>query len=119
MSGDIQFVDDIDWSVVEFTDAEVADATEDGAQEVLDRSQELVPKQIGDLAASARVRSVGANEVHKAAAVEYTSVYSHWIHEHLWFKHPSGGQAKFLEQALDEKGRDAIERAAKKLIGHG
>lgn len=118
MSGGIRFVDNIDWSALEFSDEEIADALEFGAGEVLDRSRLLVPMRTEDLADSGHVKSVGANEVHKAAAIEYSSVYAHWIHEHLWFKHPQGGQAKFLEQALDEKGRDGIEQAVRRLMGH-
>lgn len=117
MSGDIRFVDDIDWSLVQFSDAEVAEALEDGAHEILDEALELVPKRTGDLAESGAVESVGSGEIHKAAKIIFKSSYGHWVHEHLWFKHPFGGQSKFLEQATDTKGHDAAVRAARKLLG--
>ena len=117
MSGDIRFVDNIAWSALEFSDEQVADALEDGArEEVLPRAEELVPKRTGDLAGSGFVRAVGANEVHKAAAVGFNSVYARWVEEHLWFRHPFGGQAKYLESSLDEKGFDAIKRAVERLL---
>lgn len=88
--------------------------TEKAGPIILARSNELAPKESGDLIASGKVNaSRGGNAT---IAVEYTSVYAHWIHEHLWFRHPHGGGAKFLEKAMTEKGANAIEAAARSLL---
>lgn len=80
-----------------------------GAQLVLADSKERVPKDSGDLATSGHIkRDRGGNNT---VAIVYTSVYAHWIHEHLHFKHPHGGEAKFLETALLVKGADAVNKA--------
>jgi hypothetical protein len=50
-------------------------------------------------------------------AVLYDSVYAHWIHEHLHFKHPHGGQAKFLEAAMLEGKDRAIKAMADTIEG--
>jgi len=89
--------------------AHVEDALAEGAQVILDRSTELVPKESGDLAASGSVNKGAAGT--QAVAIRYDSVYAHYIHENLEFKHPHGGQAKFLEMAMVEKGSDAIDKA--------
>lgn len=92
--------------------AQVLDADlEVGAQLVLAESSALVPKLSGDLADSGKVsrKRGGDNTV----AIVYTSPYAHWIHENLTFRHPRGGQAKFLETALIVKGPDAINTAGR------
>ena len=93
--------------------ANIEDALAEGAQIILDRSNEVVPKESGDLAASGSVNkgAAGTNTV----AIRYDSVYAHWIHENIQFKHPSGGQAKFLEMAMLEKGSDAINKAGEHI----
>lgn len=62
---------------------------------VLPESTRLVPKLDGDLAASGKVLSGDG-----FAAIRYSGPYARKQHELLGFKHPHGGQAKFLETAL-------------------
>jgi hypothetical protein len=88
--------------------ANVEDALAEGAQVILDRSNEVVPKESGDLAASGSVNKGAAGT--KAVAIRYSSVYARYIHENMEFKHPTGGSAKFLEMAMLEKGSDAIDK---------
>ena len=90
-----------------------------GADVIMERSQTLVPKtpkRPSDhepmLAATAKISTAGTNRV----AMEYTSVYAHWVHEHLWFHHPYGGQAKFLETAMLEKGAEAINKVGEHIF---
>jgi hypothetical protein len=92
----------------------VEDALGDGAQVILERSDELVPKVSGDLAATGSVKQDrgGINTV----AIVYTSVYANWIENHLSFAHPHGGGARFLELAMIEKGQDAINKAGEALM---
>lgn len=80
-----------------------------GAKVILRESDVLVPKESGDLAATGHINRDrgGKNTV----AIKYSSVYAHYIHEHMFFKHPHGGQAKFLETAMLTKGEAAINEA--------
>lgn len=88
--------------------------TEKAGPMILARSNELAPKESGDLIASGAVKAGrGGNNT---IGIEYSSVYARWIHEHLHFKHPHGGGAKFLEKAMAEQGRNAIEAAARSLL---
>lgn len=91
-----------------------------GADVIMQRSQMLVPKapkrpsdDTPTLFSTAHTRVSGENTV----AMEYLSVYAHWQHEHLWFKHPHGGQAKFLETAMLEKGAEAINVIGEHILG--
>ena len=92
------------------------DAVGDGAQVILKRSDELVPKESGDLASSGRVNKDrgGLNTV----AVTYDGPYARYQHENIEFKHPQGGSAKFLELAMLEKGEAAINKAGESLWDH-
>ena len=87
----------------------IQDGLEQGAQIILEESDVLVPKEIGDLAASGSVKKDrgGLNTV----GITYSSVYARYQEEHLFFKHPTGGQAKFLETAMLTKGEAAINKA--------
>lgn len=89
--------------------AQVENGLEAGAEIVQVRSDQLVPKEVGALAATVRVKENrgGINTV----AITYDGPYARWVHEHLWFKHPHGGIAKFLEVAMIEKQQDAINKA--------
>ena len=80
-----------------------------GARVVLADAKERVPKESGYLASTGRIKSNrgGVNTV----AITFAGPYARYIHEHLFFKHPTGGQAKYLEDALLIKGKDAINEA--------
>lgn len=101
--------------ILERVRANTEDALGDGAQIILDRSDELVPNVSGDLAATGAVKKDrgGLNTV----AIIYTSVYARWIEDHLSFAHPHGGGARFLELAMIEKGPAAVNKAGESLWG--
>lgn len=82
-----------------------------GAKVVLDDARDRVPKESGHLASTGRIKRNrgGVNTV----AITFSGPYARWIHEHLFFKHPRGGQAKYLEDALLLKGGDAINEAGR------
>lgn len=84
-----------------------------GARIILADSDDRVPKRSGGLEKSGLVKRDrgGLNTV----AIVYSSVYARWVHEHLSFKHPFGGQAKFLETAMLAKGSDALNAAGDHL----
>ena len=84
-----------------------------GAKEILADAQDRVPKESGDLSATGHIdRDRGGKGT---VAIIFRGPYARWIHEHLWFKHPRGGEAKFLEIALLWKGEDAIREAGKRF----
>jgi len=92
----------------------VEDALAEGADIILTRADELVPKVSGVLAATGSVKKDrgGLNTV----AITYTSVYARWIEDHLSFAHPHGGGARFLELGLIEKGEAAIQKTGEVLM---
>ena len=92
-------------------------ALADGAQVVLDRSQELVPRDArgradtngGTLAESGRVnKNLGSGGL-PIVSITYDGPYAAYQHEALEFKHPTGGSAKYLELAMLEKADDALD----------
>ena len=84
-----------------------------GARIILADSDARVPKRSGDLDKSGHVnRERGGRNT---AAIVYASVYARWVHEHLHFKHPFGGEAKFLETAMLAKGEEALNAAGAHL----
>jgi hypothetical protein len=92
----------------------VEDALAEGADIILQRADELVPKVSGDLAATGSVKKDrgGLNTV----AIVYDSVYANWIESHLSFSHPHGGGARFLELGMIEKGEAAIQKTGEVLM---
>ena len=111
----------IRWDASGFTLAGVARSVESSAQDaataagetILKASLAKVPKEAGGLAGTGHVDPARGGS--DTVAVLYDSLYAHWIHEHLHFKHPHGGQAKFLEAAMLE-GKDAAVQAMADVI---
>lgn len=62
-------------------------------------SQQRAPVDEGTLRASATVKDVDADTV----SVGYYTPYAVKQHEELGFRHPKGGQAKYLESVLTEE----------------
>lgn len=92
--------------------AMAADMTEDaaaGGDYILEGALERVPKRSGSLAKSGKVNKDrgGRNTV----AITFDGPYARWIHEHLGFKHPAGGEAKFLERSMRMRRVGAVKRA--------
>lgn len=87
----------------------------DGAEYILEGAVARVPKRTGDLAASGRVDKGrgGINTV----AITFDGPYARWVHEHLGFKHPFGGEAKFLERAMRMRRVGAVKRALNHFWG--
>lgn len=48
--------------------------------------------------------------------VGFDQIYAHWIHEHVGFKHPRGGQAKFLSEALLINYSGYLQRIAELVV---
>lgn len=56
---------------------------------------------------------------HLIGAVEVDQVYAHRQHEELFWKHPEGGQAKYLEQPWLSSAEDTMRHLAKTLLDEG
>jgi hypothetical protein len=80
-----------------------------GAALILEDSDKRVPEQSGDLVGTGKVNPDRGGD--NAVGITYDGPYARWIHEHLHFKHPRGGEAKFLETAMLTKGEDAVNKA--------
>jgi len=78
------------------------------------KSQELAPVDLGDLQGSAFTEVSGLD-----ATVGFTEIYSLRQHENIGYRHPKGGQAKYLEQPYKEnvpKYINMIGDAVKKAV---
>jgi hypothetical protein len=118
VSGDLRFENHL--TLLEFGErlaAEIPHALHEGAEIILADSLTKAPeapKESGDnephLNTTGRINDSRGGD--NAVGIEYTSIYASYVHEHLGFKHPHGGQAKFLESAMIEKQDDAIRKVA-------
>lgn len=72
------------------------EALRDTAREVLLEARDRAPREDGDLRRKSRV-VVDDLE----ARVVFSSHYAWFQHERLDYEHPNGGEAKFLENAID------------------
>ena len=78
------------------------------------KAQQLAPVDTGDLKGSAFADVSGP-----VGTVGFTEPYALRQHESMGFKHPKGGEAKYLENPYKEnkdKYIDAIKDAAKKAV---
>lgn len=98
---------------------EIEKAIQDGlrevAENVLEESNKRTPRDDGDLIASGRV---GVDDLR--ANVAYKSFYAVWIHERLEWRHEDGGEAKFLENAVEATKAQNLQimaRAARRAAG--
>lgn len=82
----------------------------EGAKVIGAASQLLVPKESDELAASMTVTAEG-----NTAKIEYGTPYARYQHEGIEFNHPSGGQAKYLEQPMNSEKDAALQATADKL----
>jgi hypothetical protein len=92
---------------------------EAGAHDVMDLSQERVPvldpaqethdRPSGELRDTAEVQMLPTS---KRAALKYGTAYAAYQHERMDLKHPTGGQAKFLESSMLEKAEHVAETVA-------
>lgn len=73
------------------------DAMRKTGRKLLKRSNELAPRDDGDL-----IKSGGVRVDDLSVNVRYTAPHAALQHEHLDWAHTDGGGAKFLERASDE-----------------
>ncbi|MDR6142391.1 hypothetical protein QE375_001945 [Microbacterium foliorum] len=89
------------------------DAMKDTGRKLLKRSNELAPRDDGDLIKSGKVVVDDLS-----ISVRYTAPHAVFQHEHLDWAHEDGGGAKFLETASDEIDIGAeVARAVREALG--
>lgn len=74
----------------------------------------LTPIEQGDLRSSSTVKMVTEQSAARAA-IAFNMIYATRQHEETGWQHPRGGQAKFLETALDQKQDEARKIIANHL----
>jgi hypothetical protein len=85
-----------------------------GGEVIKTAAVEKAPKDSGDLIGGAAVNPA-ASDAGRKVRITFDGPYARYQHEHLAFKHPTGGQAKFLEAAMVEKTDDAMQEIAGKI----
>lgn len=91
---------------------EIVDASHESIREVafdlLGRAIELAPIDTSDLRGSGKVtfQEIGQKLV---ADVSFNTPYAVIQHETLWYNHPNGGQAKYLEQPFQQNAERYIQ----------
>lgn len=91
-------------------DAQLDESLEAGAEKILERSNQLAPRDTGEMVRQTDVKKKKDNEWE----ARYNTDYSLYVHEDLEARHPNG-QAKFLQSATNEKGIEVIRDIAKDL----
>jgi Bacteriophage HK97-gp10, putative tail-component len=79
---------------------------------VLDPADESKGRESGKLRDTAKLTE---DEARLRVALSFGTPYAAYIHEHMEFRHPDGGQPKYLESAIVES-RDAVAQAVAEAI---
>jgi hypothetical protein len=96
---------------------QTVDALADGAEVIIADAETRTPKESGHLAGTGKVDKGRGGKA--TVGLWFAGPYARWIHEHLHFKHPRGGEAKFLETAMLTKGAEALKVAGERLWRRG
>lgn len=86
---------------------------------ILSESLPLVPREFGVLRASGYVSPPTGEGSNADVEVGYGTVYAVPQHERTDYRHPRGGQAKYLEEPVDAMAGRALELLAKWTIEIG
>ena len=115
MNIEVSGADDLDRRLLQLAvqaDGPADRALRDSANDLLGRAVMLAPVDTGDLRGSGNVQ-----QIQDGYEVRFQTRYAAVQHERLDFNHPRGGQAKYLEQPLEQNRsrylqhvRDAIRR---------
>lgn len=113
MANDVTGLAEVDRFFAKFTekvDKIAVEATEKGADLILETSKRLAPRVTGRMINEADVVKTKANQVE----VRYNTDYALYVHEDLEAIHPNG-QAKFLETATNQEGPKVAPMVAKAI----
>lgn len=97
----------------------VVQAVTESCLDLQRRSVELAPVDTGDMRGSAKT-DVEANSNQVKGTVSFNTPYALEQHETLWYNHPRGGQAKYLEQPArenEERYKNNIKDATRDGVG--
>ncbi|WP_417555594.1 HK97 gp10 family phage protein [Microbacterium sp.] len=83
--------------VLSMVERAAQDAMRKASRQLLKRSNELAPRDDGDLIKSGKVVVDDLS-----VTIKYTAPHAVFQHEHLDWQHTDGGGPKFLERASDE-----------------
>ncbi|PZS10379.1 MAG: hypothetical protein DLM70_00575 [Chloroflexi bacterium] len=101
--------------------ARAAQAMHDVVQEeVLPITQDLCPKDTGELVATGRVTdpdAMGTVTISYGNVDDKTGIYAIVQHERMDLNHPNGGQAKYVEQPLNEAAPTLVARIGERMRG--
>ena len=110
MNLEIDGVDELDTRLQRLaiqTDGPADRALRDSANDLLGRAVTLAPVDTGDLRGSGNVQ-----EIQDGYEVRFNQRYAAVQHERMDFNHPRGGQAKYLEQPLEQNRSRYLEHVA-------
>jgi hypothetical protein len=89
-----------------------------GRRVMLTSRQKYVPVLKGDLIQSGRVNGPYTGpDGSTRMELNYTEDYALDQHENLAYKHPRGGQAKYLEQAVEDHKQELLQIVKEELAG--
>lgn len=88
------------------------EALAEGAEHVRVKAVELAPVETGHLVGTA---TVDVDAERNQAAITFDGPYARYQHERLDLRHPTGGQAKYLEQPLRTEKDAALGVVAKRI----
>jgi hypothetical protein len=93
--------------------AAMPEAVHAGGEVILAGAVAKVPVESGHLVGTGKVDDSRGGD--NTVAVTFDGPYARYIHEHLDFKHPHGGQAKYLELAMIEHKDEALGEVADRI----
>ena len=97
-----------------------AEGVHNAAIDIGSRASERAPVESGDLRGNCNTDDVTIEEDVVTANISFNLPYAARQHEHVEYKHPLGGEAKYLERAALEKAEEVrimTAKALKKLFG--
>ena len=101
-------------SILEQSPDNTAEGMNDVVIDIGARAADRAPVESGALRGSME-NSVEVKDGEVIGEIHFTEKYAARQHEHLEYKHPQGGEAKYLERAALEKAEEVREKMAAQL----
>lgn len=99
-----------------------AQGVHDAAIDIGSRASDRAPIESGDLRGNCNTDGIFTEDDTVIAEVKFTLPYAAAQHEHVEYRHPKGGEAKYLERAALEKAdevRAIVAEQLSQLFGGG
>lgn len=84
---------------------------------LMDAAVERAPRAIGGLDTSAYITPPSSGE-HHSLEMGFSAPWAAYVHERMDLQHPGGGEAKFLQRALDAGAYDFFDRFAARITAY-